>query len=289
MNNQEFLSESLEYVKSTYETFQNYQQIVNDIFDRFHKVCIENGITYYYSYGSLLGLIRDHGNIPWDYDIDVIVPIDQRENLISVLDKKLGDDYYYVYKNNTRHYPTSCLRVCKKGYTYTALHVDVFFLMGCPEDRKEREKFQKKVSWAYKARRKHNARFHFEDMYNSRIRRMLSIIYGYIKYPVSEQRLSEYEDSLYTKYPLNISNNCMIFYPMNKAYSTNDFGQNRIVSINGRQFSIPECPEKILSEQYGNYKAYLPIQSRFDEFYKMCLIVDSRQKNYEKKLNHFKR
>lgn len=40
----------------------------------FDRVCRSQGLTYYLAYGTLLGAVRHGGYIPWDDDIDVMMP-----------------------------------------------------------------------------------------------------------------------------------------------------------------------------------------------------------------------
>ena len=42
-----------------------------DILDALQRFCMENGLTYSLSSGSLIGAVRHRGYIPWDDDIDV--------------------------------------------------------------------------------------------------------------------------------------------------------------------------------------------------------------------------
>lgn len=39
-----------------------------------HKFCVENGLRYSLTYGSLIGAVRHNGYIPWDDDIDLLMP-----------------------------------------------------------------------------------------------------------------------------------------------------------------------------------------------------------------------
>lgn len=50
------------------------QSVSLDILAKVHSFCKENGIKYSLAYGSLIGVIRHNGFIPWDDDVDIIMP-----------------------------------------------------------------------------------------------------------------------------------------------------------------------------------------------------------------------
>lgn len=55
------------------ETLKHLQQVEMKILKYFIEICEEHDLTYFMYAGSLLGVIRHQGFIPWDDDIDVIM------------------------------------------------------------------------------------------------------------------------------------------------------------------------------------------------------------------------
>lgn len=80
-------------------------EILRDI-DSF---CINNGIKYSLAYGTLIGAVRHKGYIPWDDDIDIMMPRKDYERFINtfngtfkhltVLSPEINPNYYAPYAN----------------------------------------------------------------------------------------------------------------------------------------------------------------------------------------------
>ena len=60
---------------------QQIKKIELDILKEFVAYCDKHSLRYYLAYGSLIGAIRHHGFIPWDEDIDVMMPRSDYEKL----------------------------------------------------------------------------------------------------------------------------------------------------------------------------------------------------------------
>lgn len=73
-----------------------------EILDVIHQVCTEHGLRYSLAYGTLIGAVRHKGFIPWDDDIDIMMPREDYEKLIAVWDQAAPKGYIL---QNTRTYP----------------------------------------------------------------------------------------------------------------------------------------------------------------------------------------
>ncbi|MBO5402308.1 MAG: LicD family protein [Clostridia bacterium] len=65
-------------------SLQELKDIEFDILKVFDKFCKENNIRYYFAYGTLLGAIRYKKFIPWDDDVDLLIPREDYDRLISL-------------------------------------------------------------------------------------------------------------------------------------------------------------------------------------------------------------
>ena len=86
-------------------TLDELKEIELAILKHFDAFCKEHNIRYYLAYGTLLGAIRYKKFIPWDDDVDVLVPRDDYERLLKIYEDNTQYKLFAFEKDGKFHYP----------------------------------------------------------------------------------------------------------------------------------------------------------------------------------------
>lgn len=97
----------LKYVTLSKIDLDEIKQIELDILDEFASFCDENNLKYSLDGGTLLGAIRHKGFIPWDDDIDVIMPL---PDFLRFIEMYSGNQKYEIKygKKDGFHFAKLC-------------------------------------------------------------------------------------------------------------------------------------------------------------------------------------
>ncbi len=129
------------------------KKIQLDILISVDHFCTENKIRYSLAFGTLLGAVRHGGYIPWDDDIDILMPREDYECFL----KAFSTDRYKVLSYPSE--PKFVLPYAKVIDTKTILYeyssmrfpigvnIDVFPVDVCPSINEEEKWFMRKQFW----------------------------------------------------------------------------------------------------------------------------------------------
>lgn len=114
-------------------------EIEVDILSQIHNVCMKQGLRYSLAYGTLLGAVRHKGFIPWDDDIDIIMPREDYDQLIGLWPKlPIASEYILQNKYTDPDYTQNFSKIRKNHTTFvqveeelkvryhTGIFVDIF-------------------------------------------------------------------------------------------------------------------------------------------------------------------
>ena len=252
--------------ESIYKKFQGYQQAAIDTLNEFHRVCEKNSIRYQLAYGSLLGAIRDNGQIPWDYDIDVFVPFCDKDTLIESLKRDLDEKFYFYCPENDPKCRHFFIRLAPKGYRTEALHVDVFYLMGVPDDEEKRIALCRAVKFNFNSRFVKLVNIAEESMKRpKRIARMLLDRVKLLHIPL--KKINEEFYSSCEEYPMDNYDHCAtVDIECGKfIFNTDKLWNTTLLKTDTGEFRITQNYEEVLTQIYGDYKKIYPIEGRVNE------------------------
>jgi len=109
------------------------------ILDNFSDFCKKNSLKYYLCGGSLLGAVRHNGFIPWDDDIDLMMPRPDYEKLLKMYPKS---DKYYIVASELNNFDRPFAKIIDQATIVKSrykdgdmgLWIDVFPIDGLPDD-----------------------------------------------------------------------------------------------------------------------------------------------------------
>lgn len=268
MNNKMFKDELIKYIEDIYMEFNEYQKIAYKTLVEFCRVCDKNNISYQLAYGSLLGAIRDCGQIPWDYDIDVFVPYNEKDKLVNALKKDLSDEYYVASPEFDKKIHHNMPRITPRGWNSRYLHVDVFYLIGLPNDISKRKKFCKKIKRICKIKKAKLSNID-EEVALSKFKKLKKIYCIFLKIInsfYSIKKLDTTYDKLCNMYSIKDSNNLTTGDIFADWYILpSSMLKTQKIKMESNEFNIPQNYEEVLNLIYGNYTEILPIEKRYNE------------------------
>lgn len=107
----------------THEESKSLKNELLRMYQDIAELCKAEGLIVMLCGGSALGAIRHQGYIPWDDDLDLLMPRRDYERLIQLMKEgRLGEKYEF----NTPNANTDCKNVFLKIYRRNSLDVDIY-------------------------------------------------------------------------------------------------------------------------------------------------------------------
>ncbi len=123
-------------------TLEERKSIQLEMLKEIDAFCRANDIKYSLAFGTLLGAIRHKGFIPWDDDVDIMMPLPELLRFKEIF-KSSNIEYHDVDNNKYHSFPFSRL-VYKSTYSKNGKYfqgdgicVDLYICLGIPDKSKE--------------------------------------------------------------------------------------------------------------------------------------------------------
>lgn len=262
---------------------EKVKQLLLKLLDKFVEVCEQNHLQYYLAGGSVIGVVRHKGFIPWDDDIDVHMPRADYEKLQLLPDSVWGDDMRLATWRKTPNYTYDFLKLELLNTTVIerlhpdyvgGIFFDVFPLDFMSKDSKEIESFERE----YKKIMRRYIRCTIANdnecasLWNLCCLKIDRLFYNHRSWMEKWERLAMSFGENQNKV---IHSHSYFYYKggMNAEW----FGKGRLMEFEGRKVLVPADYDAYLRHVFGDYMKLPPLDKRVGHSF---MFVD-----YEKRIS----
>lgn len=243
-------------------TIEEIHAISLAILKKIDSVAEQLHLQYFLAYGSLIGAVRHHGFIPWDDDLDIMMPRDDYEKIIAYFVKEEKTLYPYRVFSNRNHadYPHMIARICNVEYPIEVkneipcgmgVFVDVYPLDGMGNDKAHWQRMMRKrqqlIAGSYYATRQHfempGKKYRILDKY---------LLYLFAKWKGKKyflDRLEAYKNCFLWDESQYVG--CIVWEP--EMFEKKYFLETVRLPFEDMQVMVPKEYDELLRVSYGNY------------------------------------
>lgn len=247
-----------------------YKRILFDTMKAFIAFCDQNNLVYYACAGTTLGAVRHHGIIPWDDDIDVMMPRVDYEMLKKLSHKLKGTDYEILSYDNTSNYGLFFLKFSNKRTTIwerksnrciIGVFIDIFPIDEVFNINESKSYFRQYNSLFNKmSAHRNNTLSDFAKKYKFRgvVSFLLYSIFSFY-YRIRFDRLVKTVRQIKGEKRIIYGG----YYSFEKELCNKEWlGNGRLMPFEDFEIRVPERYEDYLTNLYGDYMQLPPIESR---------------------------
>ncbi len=258
------------------------QMVSLEILHTIAEICEKKGFRYALIYGTLIGAVRHHDYIPWDDDVDIMMPRPDYDKLLDYLRVHISEypNLKMFNREECREYPYMITRISDDRYEIVmrnekpfgmGVFIDIYPYDGLGQTKEEAVKYglrgDRMSSLCYQATREHFA-----------IETTTSLIRKIIKFPVyvfskmigkeyfqnkleKLARVKDYDSSEYI--------GCVIWLSWGEKdiFPRKWFDETIKMPFGKYEFRVPKEYDKVLRHEYGDYMQLPPEKDRIGHHY----------------------
>ena len=259
-------------------TLQEIQSQSLEVLQTVHDFCVAHDIRYSLAYGTLIGAIRHKGFIPWDDDIDIIMPRPDYERFVASFSAPGLDfacekdkDYFLNYCRVFDTAKTGSTTFLPIGKNYKGgVWIDVFPADGVSDDKEEfvRNIGEVKKNWMMQLRYRYSLASFRDILRTCGIKDFLILMA--IKLSRQGRKKLDFNNDIVRKNAVRIpygvtehwSQLCILDDGIRNYQLCEDFAETIDAEFEGRSFKIMKGYDRVLRNIYGDYMQLPPEEQR---------------------------
>lgn len=231
------------------------------------QFCDDKGLKYSLAYGTLIGAVRHQGFIPWDDDIDIIMPREDYDTFVKTYDDSnypmiLGDglsNHLHVVISDS-HTQVVFESQYDSFYYKAGIWLDIFPIDLVPDNKHKYVSLRKRLKLACKLQ--HMAEISIQR--NNVIVNFFSNILHAVLFPF-KNIFGNYADGLMKKWNNSNSLTCdnlSLWYLNYPPFAKKWMNSYTTLFFEGQQFQVISDYHEFLTKVYGDYMQLPPEEQR---------------------------
>jgi len=253
------------------------KQVALEILKTLSLFCEEEGIRYFLVFGTLIGAIRHKGFIPWDDDVDIMMPRPDHDRFVQrFLARQNEFPFLKLFTPNTNpDYPYMITRVSDDRYRIVmdnekpygmGIFIDIYPYDGLGDCRKEALKLVKKSdrlsSLCFQASRLHLEKGITKSLWKKLIKFPVFVLCKLIGKDFFMDKLRRMEGAISYDSSKYVGNVVWASEGDVSVYDRQLFEDSVMVEFEGELFRAPVGYDHYLRQIYGNYMELPPEKER---------------------------
>ena len=252
-------------------SLEEHKRLQLEILENVAAFCEKEKLEYFLIFGTLLGAVRHKGFIPWDDDIDIVMPRASYNRLIKLYNSQSSDDKFYLVDPKDAMARHSIVKIINKktikiepgiNYEtgYLGVDIDVFPMDGEPDKYVDFLSFWKKLNRIFKVFNRLTADYTSFSIKGKVFKFLLKLLYK------NKNNVLDIAEKIHKKYPYEKS---LFVGPIAHAYNeTNNrfkrewFRDFIMVDFEGKKFRAPIDYDAVLGTLWKNYMELPPEDQR---------------------------